>query len=253
MDLRELARRLFGLHKCASCRRILSQGEFDRALCSKCESAYRTAVTENCPNCLSSAIECTCQPKSMADAGSLCLKKLFFYHPNKENEPQNRLIYFLKHNKSKRVVSFVADELYAELKKEMDTIGITDPSAELLLTNVPRGRRSLVNDGFDQSAELCRAITRISQIPYAPLISRKIGGREQKKLTSLERRRNVKRAMRANEKYATLAKGRYVLLVDDVVTTGASMAACLPIVRKMGVKGVICVALALDLKKKKAR
>ena len=251
MTFRELTRRLFGLHKCASCRKILSQSDFDRALCSKCESKYRTAVAENCPDCFRSAIECTCQPKMLSKAGSLCLKKLFFYNAQKESEPQNRLLYFLKHNRSRRAVDFVARELYTEIQKELETLSVSDNSSELLLVNMPRGRHAVAAEGFDQSAELCKAISKISEIPYAPLIKRRLGGKEQKKLTSLQRKANVKKLMYPNAKYADMARGRYILLVDDVVTTGASMAVCLPILRKMGAKGVICVALALDLKKKK--
>ncbi len=253
MSTRDIIRRLFSLHKCASCRRILSQCEFERALCEKCENAYRVALTESCPSCFRSAIECSCQPKMLADAGSLCLRKLFFYHPDKENEPQNRLLYFLKHNRSKRAVSFIADELYGEISAELETLGISDRASELVLVNVPRGRKAIAAEGFDQSAELCRAISKISEIPYVPLIRRKLGGGEQKKLTAAERKKNVKRLMYTNEKYVGMANGRYVILVDDVVTTGASMSVCLPILRKIGVRGVICVAVGVDLKKKKER
>jgi ComF family protein len=248
----ELLKRLFSIHKCAACRAILSQAEFDGALCSKCDATYRAALAEGCPSCFRSAIECTCQPKSMSDAGSLCLRKLFFYHPDKENEPQNRLIYFLKHNRSRRAIDFVANEIYGELKNELEALEIDDPHTELLLVNLPRGRKAVAIDGFDQSLELCKAISKISGIPCAPLIRRKRGGKEQKSLNLTERKKNVKKIMLPNERYAEQAKGRYIILVDDIVTTGASMSVCLPILRKMGIKGVISVALALDLKKKKS-
>ena len=251
MSASELISRLFSIRKCASCRSILSQKEFNNALCEKCLQAYRTATTESCPNCFRSVIECTCQPKALSSAGSLCLRKLFIYHPNKDGEAQNRLIYFLKHNRSKRVASFVATELYGELLHEFDNLGISDPTAELLLVNMPRGRLAVAREGFDQSAEVCKAISCISGIPYAPLIKRKRGGKEQKKLNAAQRKKNVSKLMLADERYANLANGRYIILFDDVVTTGASMSVCLPILRKMGIKGVICAAIAIDAKKKK--
>ena len=189
----------------------------------------------------------------MSESGSLCLRKLFFYHPEGDTSPQNRLIYFLKHNRSRRVSDFVARELYGELQKEIATLGISDNANELMLVNLPRGRKALALEGFDQSAELCKAISRISNIPYVPLIKRRRGGKEQKSLSLTERRKNVKRLMQRNDKYAQMASGRYVILVDDIVTTGASMSVCLPILRKMGVRGVICLSLAVDQKKKKER
>ena len=246
-----LFERLFAVHKCASCRRILSQTEFDQAFCRKCELEYRRATTESCPNCFRSAIECRCQPKMLTSAGSLCMRKLFFYHPDKQDKPQNKLVYFLKRNKNRRVSEFVARELYSELCKEFSTVGIEEPEKELMIVNVPRGRRAVLEYGFDQSAEICKAISRQSGIPYMPLIKRRYGGKEQKRLNAAQRRNNIKELLRADEKYKDVAKGRFVILLDDVVTTGASMASCLPVLRKMGIKGVFCAAIAHDMKKKR--
>lgn len=249
MRITELMKKLFTLHKCASCRRILSPEEFDRALCSECEAAYRVAVTEGCSACLRSAIECTCQPRMMSSGGSLCLRKLFFYHSDKADEPQNRLIYFLKRTPAKRAFGFLAGELWEMIRGELDPLGV-DASSEAVITNIPRGRKARMLWGFDQSEEICKAISAQYGLPYAELIKRKRGGREQKKLNAAERRKNIKSLMRPNKRTADQAAGKYVILFDDIVTTGASMSACLPILRKMGVKGVICITLAADVKKK---
>ncbi len=246
---KELIKRLFVVHKCAACRRILSAQEYERALCERCELYYRIALTEGCSKCFRSAIECRCQPKLLERSGSRTLCKLFFYHAGKEREPQNRLVYFFKHNKGKRALDFIARELWAEVRAECEKLLIDEN--ELIFTNVPRGKKALHEYGFDQSAEICKAMSRVSGVPYAPLIKRRYGGREQKKLSAAERRKNLKDRMKPHKKYAQLAEGRYVMLFDDIVTTGASMSACLPSLRKMGVKGVFCACLASDVKKKK--
>ena len=251
MTALSLLERLFTLHKCASCRRILSQGEFHQALCHRCELEYRRATTESCPTCFRSAIECGCQPKMLTNAGSLCMKKLFFYHPDRQDTPQNKLVYFLKRNRNKRVSEFVAKELYGELCKEFSTLEIEDPERELALVNVPRGRKAVLEYGFDQAEVICKAISKESGIPYMPVIKRRYGGKEQKRLNAAQRKNNIKGLLRADEKYRSSIKGRYVILVDDVVTTGASMASCIPMLRKMAIKGVFCATLAFDVKKKR--
>ena len=250
MKFRELARRLIYVHKCASCRRILDMKDFDQALCSQCREHYGRARVESCPQCLRSAEECTCQPRMLSAGGSLCLRKLFFYYADKDNEAQNKLVYFIKHQPNKRIESFIARELWTPVSEELAELEIDDSRA--LLANVPRGKKAILEYGFDQSARICRALSAVSGIPYAPLIKRRYGGREQKRLTAAERKKNMRALMLPDPRYADLAKDKYVILFDDVVTTGASMAACLPILRKMGVKGVICCALATDIKKKRA-
>lgn len=104
--------------------------------------------------------------------------------------------------------------------------------------------------GFDQSEEICKAMAKQYGLVCVELIKRRRGGKEQKKLNAAERKKNINSLMRPSKGTADTARGKYVILLDDIVTTGASMSACLPMLRKMGVKGVICVTLATDVKKK---
>lgn len=247
----KLIERLFVIHRCAGCRKILSQKEFDNAFCSSCELSFRSATTECCPKCFRSAIECTCQPKALNRAGSLCLRKLFFYQSDRENEPQNRLVYFLKRNRNQRILDFVAEELYAELKTELKELGVDGQTDKVLLVNVPRGKPAIFEYGFDQSEQICNSISKLSGIQYLPLIKRKFGGKEQKRLSAVERRKNIKKLLMPDKRYSALARNKYIILFDDIVTTGSSMVACLSILRKMGVRGVICSTLATDIKKKR--
>ena len=253
MNIRELAVRLLCVHKCASCRTILSQENFHDALCPKCMEIYRRAKTESCSQCLRSAIECTCQPKMLSASGSLCLCKLFFYQADKAAEAQNKLVYFLKHQPNKRVEKFVAQDLSTILSRELLALGIENARNEAVIVPLPRGRKALIENGFDQSDRICRMLSEHMDIPFVPAIRRRSGGKEQKKLTAEQRKKNMKSLMLCNEKYAEDVKGKYVILLDDVVTTGASMSSCLPILRKMGAKGVVGCALAADRKKKSER
>ena len=249
MNICGYIKRLFTVHKCASCRQILSYDSFDDALCRDCRLAFDVAKTENCPECAKAAFECSCQPKTLSSAGSLCLRKLYFYHTDKSNEPQNKMLYFIKRNRSKRSSLFIAEQLWQSVSKEINALEL--PLEFFVITNVPRGRRAVIEYGFDQSEEICKAFSRVSGVKYSKLLLRKLGGKEQKKLNATQRRKNIKKLIYPNEKSAASVEGKYVILFDDVVTTGASMAVCLPILRKMGAKGVICCTLANDLKNKR--
>ena len=240
-------KRIIATRKCVCCRSILSIDDFDEAFCSSCNLAWQTAKTQSCPECYGAASECSCMPSQLSRAGALTLRKLFFYSSKKENEAQNRFVYYVKHHKSRRASDFAARELSRLIQKELDTLGADAEDA--LIVNVPRGRRSVQNYGFDQSQEICFSLVRCLGAKYCDAIKRKYGGKEQKKLNAAERRKNINNLMSLRDGADAIVKGKYVLLFDDIVTTGASMAACVSILRKAGAKGILCFCLASEPKK----
>ena len=252
MSVREYIERLFSVHKCISCREILDYKNFHNALCPECRTEFEVAKTQSCPQCFSSACECSCQPPMLSKEGSLALRKLFFYSADKDTEAQNKLIYFLKKNPNKRGFGFCATQIWGVLKEEIDTLGL-DLANDVFIVNVPRSRRSVREYGFDQSRQICQSLADVSNVPYIGALIRKSGGKEQKKLTAAQRRKNLEGRIYPNYKVEDTVNGRYAILFDDVVTTGSSMAVCVKALRKMQIKGVICVTLAADLKNKSSR
>jgi ComF family protein len=95
---------------------------------------------------------------------------------------------------------------------------------------------------FNQAAWLAQALARASGKPWAPeALVRVKRRRSQEGLSASERRRNVAGAIRAVEG-AVANKG--VLVVDDVLTTGATAEACARALRKAGAGAVYVVTLA---------
>lgn len=242
--MKELLKRIFIVHKCVSCRKILDFKSFNNALCSDCREGYLGARMDICPECSLEAERCRCMTPLLKKDGALSLRKLFFYSKSKAREPQNRLIYYLKRHKSKRASFFVAGELLPLINEEMARHNINEMP---LLVGVPRSRGAFLEYGFDQSDLLCRSLAERCGIEYCPVLKRRYG-RAQKGLTAGERRKNIKNVIYLDKNSVEKIRGRYVILLDDVVTTGASMAACIDVLRECGVKGVLCVAIAKDEK-----
>ena len=71
--------------------------------------------------------------------------------------------------------------------------------------------------------------------------------RQQKELDKRSRLRNARAAIRM-KKNADVS-GRYAVIFDDIVTTGASMSVCAKALMQSGARGVICVTLAAKPKK----
>lgn len=243
MKFSELKNRYFAIRKCVGCGKILKYEERDNIFCDPCALAWSVAKTESCKSCLQSAIECTCQPKELAKTGSLCLRKLIFYHKKRGTPPQLRIVYRLKRRGHKRAEEFLAVELSRVIKEELETLKLGDIENEAVITNVPRSIRSRRRYGIDHSERVSRALCENMGIPYVKAVKRAaVFSREQKKLTKQGRFKSVRRQFVLID--GASLEGKYVFLFDDVVTTGASMTACAELLRKAGAKAVICLCIA---------
>jgi len=117
-----------------------------------------------------------------------------------------------------------------------------------LVVPVPLHRGRLWQRRYNQAAELARRLARDWNLVCDPLaLIRSRATPSQGAMASAKaRRRNVQRAFRVPDS-ARIA-GRCVLLLDDVVTTGATVEACARALKRAGAKEVHVLALARVVK-----
>jgi len=96
--------------------------------------------------------------------------------------------------------------------------------------------------GFNQSELLAREIGRRSNVPVKNELRRVRFTSAQAGLTNAKRRLNVSGAFRSKKKHSLA--GKRVLLVDDVMTTGASAASCARALKLAGAGQVTVLTLA---------
>lgn len=98
---------------------------------------------------------------------------------------------------------------------------------------------------YNQAGILAAAISRETMIPvlYDGLL-RVRHTRQQVGLTAAKRRRNVAGAFQVNPKRAEILKGAHIVLIDDVITSGATVTACLKAMarQKPATLGVLSLA-----------
>jgi ComF family protein len=112
-----------------------------------------------------------------------------------------------------------------------------------LVVPVPLHGKRLAERGFNQSALLAHRLAARLGSPWAPLaLGRVRDTPRQATLDRSERSRNVRGAFRARA--AISREPRLVLLVDDVTTTGATLAACAHALRDAGAASVATAVLA---------
>lgn len=114
-----------------------------------------------------------------------------------------------------------------------------------LIIPVPLHKNRLRARKYNQSLLLAKFIAKKYDIKFIPdlLIRTKEGG-NQVGLNKNARIRNVAGAFNINDKYLELIKGRNILLIDDVVTTGATIDNCSKILVKSKAGDVFAAVIA---------
>ncbi len=90
-----------------------------------------------------------------------------------------------------------------------------------LITYVPLHWRKFFYRGYNQSELLSKFLSKLTGKPYKKLLSRNRYTSSQTRLSSKERRKNLRNAFSVSNKKDILNKN--ILLVDDVFTTGSTL------------------------------
>jgi ComF family protein len=143
--------------------------------------------------------------------------------------PAKAAIHRLKFSGWRSVAAALADGIVALELPPVDAV-----------TWVPLARRRLGERGFDQARALAQAAGRRLDRPVVPLARRVTAGGSQARRAAAERRVAMRGAFAPAERRAPAR----VLLVDDVLTTGATAADCARALREAGARTVVLATAA---------
>ena len=147
--------------------------------------------------------------------------------------PLRELIHLLKYGGMKPLARTLADHLASALPRDQQF----DVAVAMPLHWRRRWQR-----GFNQSELLARPIARRRGIPMVKAVRRTRATAAQAGLSNARRRENVSGAFRVGRPQRVA--GRRVLLIDDVMTTGATASACALALKRGGARSVTLLALA---------
>lgn len=155
------------------------------------------------------------------------------------DDAARELVHRLKYHDDHTTARLMAQLMWRRLRAAR-------PPAHMLIVPVPLHRRRLWARRFNQSAILARHLARLARLPHDPLMLARVRPTApQTGLSGQARRRNLKDAFAVPPARRTALKGRHVLLVDDVFTTGATARACANTLKKAGAAEVWVAVFAL--------
>ncbi|MFZ2831573.1 MAG: phosphoribosyltransferase family protein [Minisyncoccia bacterium] len=150
------------------------------------------------------------------------------------------LVWRFKYKNAKRVAQSFGKELYEGILGEIgDGLSVTK-SEYFLLVPIPLHKKRERARGYNQSGLLCRAIIeydteKIFQLETKALVrtqNTKPQAKSEKRDARLE---NLRGAFIADK---TIVKGKHIILIDDVTTTGATFSEARKVLLKAGAKSV---------------
>ena len=212
-------------NKCVSCRKVIS---FDGLFCKECESKLIRPSGKRCKICFATKEKCNClkEPKFYFRATSP-----FIYKDSAKNA-----ILKLKFIKHKRLADFFAANMKAVMDKKFKDVKFD------AIFPVPLHKSRINQRGFNQSLVLANSLSKLINVPVIDnKLLRVKKGKNQHTLKFKERKENVKGLYKASNISINCQR---VLLIDDIMTSGATLNECAKILRLEGVPKIYCITAA---------
>ena len=226
--------------QCAGCRQPM--GESSDLLCAECWAAITASYSHRCPRC-SCPLEQTEDEEGVSGGAGPCpncaswepvFDRLLVLGPFEG--PMQQAVHALKFKQNRRL----GFELGRRAALCEDLAG--ELSALQALIPVPLYPARERERGYNQSLLLARGMASVLDIPIQEkVLRRKRATRQQATLDAGERQDNLRGAF---EVVGALLPGLRVGVVDDVVTTGATLNACAWALKEVGMRSVWGVAVA---------
>ena len=197
--------------------------------CDTCRAKIQVVKQPRCPYCGVEKKQCRCQQKrhhyDRIVAPLYCEKSV------------HKGILRLKRYDDPIAIDFFADQMAAVVLQEFGTISIDT------ITFIPISAKDAFRRGYNQGERLAYALGKRLKIPVERLLVKLYETKPQKSLPALFRSGNVFGVFDVQTDTPLTAKT--VLLVDDVLTTGATLNECAKLLKLYGAEKVFAVTASV--------
>jgi ComF family protein len=232
---------------CLACDGLIATGDTKRLVCRRCRSLLRPAPPPLCSRCGAprlrtgretepgSCDECAQWPGELRTARSA-----YLMHP-----PADRIVHQLKY----RGWGALADVMAEPMTRVMQSSDVAEQITAIM--PVPTTSSRLRERGYNQAELIARAVARTLDRECEQLLERTASRTTQTTLQPAARGANVAGAFRLRSNAQKRARDAHILIVDDVLTTGATAIECTRTLVAAGARctSVLTYARALDTRR----
>ncbi len=169
--------------------------------------------------------------------GKVKIKAAISYFKFTKGSKVQNILHNLKYKNRPEIALFLGKLFGENVKNDVKIGGIN------LLVGVPLHYKKQIIRGFNQSDLLAEGISEILGVPHeTKLLIRKIDTQTQTKKTRIDRYFNVKNVFEVVDREKVI--GKSIGLVDDVLTTGATLEVCAQALLDAGAKDITILCLA---------
>lgn len=217
--------------RCKLCGEVI---EMDKTFCAECEQQKRING-DTCAFCGCELTDCSCSKKDKKMKYK-CVVAPYYYV-----DGARRAVQRLKFSAHTQLVENMSNEMFDVVSDKYAEIPF-DFVTYTPITFTKKFRRS-----FNQSELLAKSLSKRMGLDCVSTLKKIKPTRSQHKINAKKRKLNLKNSMRVKPNVDL--KGKTVLLVDDVKTTGTTLNECAIVLKNAGVKNVYAVTFTVTYRR----
>lgn len=219
-------RSMFFPDRCSFCGNIIP---LDAGICSDCRQNEKPIEAPKCLACSKSKRDCTCNGKANFYQGITAPY-------NYKGKVRNGIIRW-KYGTAYRSVEFFADAVANSVKNDFDYDKIN------VITFVPQTKKETEEKGINQSESLALETGKLLNLPVEALLIKLFETKRQHDMPWYTKSGNVFGAFGCPDD--SKVKGKTVLLVDDIKTSGKTINECAKVLHLNGAAEVYCAVIGV--------
>lgn len=215
--------------KCHYCSKLIVNSK--TGICDECASNLPIIKGDICERCGAELCDCNCKKGDFAFNSNISLMRF--------EGPAKSLVSRMKFGKIPQLTVFMGNEMSSLIKRKYQLCNFD------AITYVPMNKLKQISRGFNQAELLALIIGEALNIPVVKTLNKKFSFSSQKARSRKDRFKKIKGA------FIPISTFDYknVLVIDDIITTGATLSECAYVLKKSGVQSVYCATFALTCKK----